>query len=76
MHVHFPLLHGYPPLFRLGQCFDLFAEVGDNFLVLLLQNVSSFLRLQVHIFEQFAQFGQFGVALAVDFQLRAGEIFI
>lgn len=58
------------PLFYFGQWFDLLVEIAHDFLVLLLQDVRGFLRFQVHILEQLAQFVQFGVPFAVDFQLQ------
>lgn len=60
------------PLASLVQDLNLLLEIGDDLLVLLLQNVRSLLGLQVHIVEQLAQLQQLNVTVAVDIELRLG----
>lgn len=57
------------PALRFGKDINLFLEVGDNFVVLLLKQHGGFFGFHMDIFEHFAQFQQFGVTLAVGLEL-------
>lgn len=58
------------PIFSFRKSFNLLIEINNNFLVLLLQQMSCFLRLQVDILQELAELAQLDVTLAVDFELK------
>lgn len=58
------------PGFAMGEFVNLFLEVDHDLLVLLLEQVSGLLRLQVYIFKKLAKFGQFGITFSVDLELK------
>lgn len=58
------------PIFSFRKSFNLLIEINNNFLVLLLQQMSCFLRLQVNILQELAELAQLDVTLAVDFELK------
>ena len=64
----------YLPIFRLWESFNLFIEINNNFLMLLLQQMSRFFRFQMNIFKKLAHFAQLNVTLAVDFKLKENKV--
>lgn len=61
------------PIFSLRESFNLFVEVNNNFLVLLLEQMGRFFGFQMDVLKKFAHFGQLNIALAIDFELKTRE---
>lgn len=63
-----------PPGTGLGELIDLLLEIDYNFLVLLAQDVSGLLALEMDIFEELAELGQLRVPLSVDLKLKFPKV--
>lgn len=57
------------PWFWFDENFELFLEIGYDFVVLLLHHHDGFLGLQMDIFKEFPQFGQFKITVTVGLKL-------
>lgn len=58
------------PGFGFGQQINLFLEVIHDFRMLLLEDMGSLLRIQMHLVNQLAELGQLDVAVAVQDELE------